>query len=215
MRAPVAVAAPICALALAGCALGPSLGATGQTRARSASAEGASSPAGPGASSPAAVASTAAASAAASAAARADRTHELPTPAPRPTVIGGWRSPVQAVEVFADTYINWTAATVSERLQALAEVSVGQARSAMRLAAGETARDYELRRGGIANQGVVEAIAPVRGSADQYAVVTRERTTASNTGAYRGLEPAWHVSLATVTRIGGGLWVLSAWQPEN
>ncbi|MGH2927139.1 MAG: hypothetical protein ACRDL8_02940, partial [Solirubrobacteraceae bacterium] len=110
---------------------------------------------------------------------------------------------------------NWTAATVSQRLQALADVSVGQARSAMELAAGETARDYELRHGGIANQGVVEAVAPVRGSADRYAVVTRERTTASNSSAYRGLRPAWHVSLATVTRIRGGLWVLSAWQPEN
>ena len=51
--------------------------------------------------------------------------------------------------------------------------------------------------------------------ADQYAVVTRERTTAANTSAYRGLAPAWHVSLATVTQVSGGLWVLSAWQPEN
>lgn len=219
LKARVAVASPalICALALAGCGLGPSLGATAGSRAPSGSSTATSSRAErPARSSAAGVpAADASAATAPAAVARADRTHELPTPAPRQTVIGGWRSPVQAVEVFADTYINWTAATVSERLQALAEVSVGQARSAMRLAAGETAHDYELRRGGIANEGVVEAIAPVRGSADRYAVVTRERTTASNTSAYRGLEPAWHVSLATVTRIRGGLWVLSAWQPEN
>lgn len=143
------------------------------------------------------------------------RTHELPTPAPAQTVPGGWRSPIQAVSVFAATYINWTAATVSLRLRALAEVSVGQARSAMSLAAAETAHDYELHRGGIANSGVVEAVAPVRDAANQYAVVTRERTTATNTSAYRGLQPAWHVSLATVTRVSGGLWVLSAWQPEG
>lgn len=147
--------------------------------------------------------------------ARADRTHEVPTPAPRQTALGGWRTPVQAVEVFAATYINWTAATVSARLRALAEVSVGQARSALSLAAGETVRDSALQRGGIANSGVVEAIGPVRGRDDQYAVVTRELTTAANTSAYRGLQAAWHVSLATVTQIRGGLWVLSAWQPEN
>jgi hypothetical protein len=147
--------------------------------------------------------------------AAANRTHEIPTPAGRQTVIGGWRTPVQAVEVFATTYINWTAATVSARLRALAEVSVGQARSAVSLAAAETAGDAELRRGGIANSGVVEAIGPVAGHAGEYAVVTRELTTASDSEAYRGLQPQWHVSVATVTRVQHGLWVLSGWQPEN
>ena len=145
----------------------------------------------------------------------ADRTHEYPAPAPHQTVIGGWRTPVQAVQVFATTYINWSATTVSARLQALAEVSIGQARSAMSLAASQTVHDDDLHRGGIANSGVVEAIAPVRGRSDQYVVVTRELTTATNTGAYRGLAATWHVSLATVTRVLGGLWVLSDWQPEN
>ncbi|HWE10175.1 MAG TPA: hypothetical protein VG325_12540 [Solirubrobacteraceae bacterium] len=147
--------------------------------------------------------------------AQANRTHEYPTPAPRQTVIGGWRTPVQAVEVFTATYINWTASTVTDRLRALAEVSVGQARSAMSLAAAETAKDYELRRGGVANSGTVEAIALLRSGANQYAVVTRETTTATNSSAYRGLAPAWHVTLATVTRVAGGLWVLTDWQPEN
>jgi hypothetical protein len=147
--------------------------------------------------------------------AEAQRTHEYPGPRPRQTVVGGWRTAVQAVQVFTSTYINWTAQTVSGRLQALAEVSVGQARSAMSLAASESARDYELQRGGIANSGVVEAIAPVLDQPAEYAVVTRERTTAGNTNAYQGLAPAWHLTLATVTRLTGGLWVLSAWQPEN
>jgi len=145
----------------------------------------------------------------------ADRTHEVPTPAPRQTVAGGWRSPVEAVEVFATTYINWTAATIASRLRLLAQASLGQARAAMTLAAGEAQRDGTLQRSGIANSGVVEAIGPVRGHADEYAVVTRELTTATNSTAYAGLAPTWHVALATVTRVPPGLWVLSAWQPES
>jgi hypothetical protein len=67
----------------------------------------------------------------------------------------------------------------------------------------------------VANSGTVEAVAPVRGRPHVYAVVTRERTSAARGGAYRGLAPAWHVSVATVTRLPDGLWVLSGWQPEN
>ena len=125
------------------------------------------------------------------------------------------RAPVEAVRAFATAYINWTAATVTAQLQALAALSVGQARAAMTLAASETARDYELRRGGVANSGTVEAVAPLSGRPDQYVVVTRELTSASATDAYRGLGPAWHVALATVTRIGATGWALSGWQPEN
>lgn len=148
-------------------------------------------------------------------AAQADRSHELPTPVPHQRVIGGWRSPVQAVAVFANTYINWTAATISDRMQALAEVSVGQARSAVTLAAGQAARDTDLHRGGIANSGTVEAVALMPGTTRRYIVVTRERTTSTASSTYAGLAPAWHVTLATVTRVGGGLWVPSGWQPEN
>jgi hypothetical protein len=146
---------------------------------------------------------------------RAQRTHEIPTPAPRETAPGGWRSPVQAVQVFADVYINWTAATVATHLRLLAEASVGQARSAMTLAAAQAGRDSDLQRGGVANSGTVEAIAPVTGERDVYAVVTRERTTATHTTAYHGLAPAWHVTLATVVRAQHGLWTLSGWQPES
>jgi hypothetical protein len=199
----VVAAALVTAVALAGCGLtaGPSPPLAGPSPP----------PAGP---SPPAVARPAPARAAATLA-QAQRTHEYPTPVPRQTVAGGWRSPVQAVRVFTATYINWTAATVSGRLRALAAVSVGQARSAMSLAAAQTGSDDELKRGGIANSGVVEAVAPLGGRRGQYAVVTRERTTAANTSAYRGLAATWHVSLATVTRVAGGLYVLSDWQPEN
>ena len=152
--------------------------------------------------------------------AQADRTREVPTPARRQSVVGGWRTPAQAVAVFAATYVNWTAATVSVRLRALAEVSVGQARAAMLLAAAETAGDYELHRSGVANRGTVEAVAPLPASPGRYVVVTREQTTSAAGGTYRGLAPAWHVTLATVTRlpvagVAGRLWVLSGWQAES
>jgi hypothetical protein len=183
------------ALVLGGCALSPS-----------AAQRSALSPAPPADPTPA---STATATATA-----AGRTHEVPTSAGPETVAGGWRSPAQAVQEFATYYVNWDYRTVSLHLRALSEVSVSQARSMLSMAAAQVGRDYELRRGQIANSGVVEAIAPVRGRSDQYAVVTRERTTGSRTNAYQGLAPAWHVALATVTQV-RGLWVLSAWQPEG
>lgn len=147
--------------------------------------------------------------------AQAQRTHEYPSPSARQRALGGLASPLLAVEAFANGYINWTAATVTGRMRGLAALSIGQARAAMTLAAAQTAQDYELRRGGIANSGTVEAIAPVRGQRDQYAVVTRELTTASGTDAYRGLRPAWHVALAKVTPATAGGWLVSNWQPEN
>lgn len=146
--------------------------------------------------------------------AEAQRTHEYPGPAVHQAAVG-LPTAVEAIDVFATVYINWTAATVSNRMRALAKLSIGQARSAVLLLAAQTARDYELARSGIANSGTVEAIASLLGSHDEYVVVTRERTTASNTTAYQGLAPAWHVALATVARVMAGGWTLSSWQPEN
>ena len=147
--------------------------------------------------------------------ARAQRTHEIPTPAPAQKALGGWRSPVQAVQVFAQWYINWTADTVATHLRVLSQAAIGQARSAMTLAAAQVGHDSSIALGGIANSGAVEAIAPVTGEDDVYAVVTRERTTATHTSAYQGLRPGWHVTLATVAEVDGGLWTISRWQPEN
>jgi hypothetical protein len=157
-----------------------------------------------------------------SAVAQAERGHEYPasvqTTSGHPTQANPHRSardPSGAVRAFATAYINWTATTVTAQLRALAALSVGQARAAMSLAAGETAHDYELHRGGVANAGTVEAVAPMTGSQNEYAVVTRELTTATADDAYRGLRPAWHVTLATVIRVGAGGWAISGWQPEN
>jgi hypothetical protein len=148
--------------------------------------------------------------------AQAQATHEYPSPPPpRQTVTGGAATPTEAVRSFATAYINWNAATVAGELRALATQSVGQARSAMQLAAAQTAGDYELQRGGIANSGTVEAVAPLAGHPNQYVVVTREATTASNTNAYQGLQPAWHVTIATVTTPAPRLWVVSGWQPQS
>jgi hypothetical protein len=147
----------------------------------------------------------------------AQATHEYPSPKPAPqTATDGRASAVAAVRAFASAYINWTADTVSADMRMLAARSIGQARSLLELAAAQTASDYELQRGGIANAGKVEAVAPLPGSGrDRYVVVTRESTTATNTTAYQGLQPAWHVALATVARLPTGSWAVSDWQPES
>jgi hypothetical protein len=149
--------------------------------------------------------------------AQAQARHEYPAPPPAAETITGGGSPgaVAAIRTFAEVYINWSASTVARRMLALAAGSVGQARSVVALAASETAGDYELRRGGIANRGMVEAVAPLPGHANEYVVVTRERTTATNSTAYEGLAPAWHVTLATARQVTRGVWAVSLWQPES
>jgi len=146
----------------------------------------------------------------------ANRTHEYPAaPAPPEQALGGAPGAAQAIRGFAVAYINWDATSVARDMRGLAAESVGQARSAAELAASETASDYELRRGGIANRGTVEAVAPLPGGGNRYAVVTLERTTATNTSEYAGLAPAWHVTVASARQVSPGRWVVSGWQPEN
>jgi hypothetical protein len=146
----------------------------------------------------------------------AQATHEYPsTKAPPEATAGGSTSAPAAVRAFAAAYINWTADTVAADMRSLAAQSVGQARSALELDAADTASDYELQRGGIANSGTVEAVAPLPGGPNQYVVVTRESTTATNTTAYQGLLPTWHVALATVAQLAPRVWVVSDWQPES
>jgi hypothetical protein len=119
---------------------------------------------------------------------------------------------------FAEAYINWNAADVSAQMARLARASVGQARSELALAAAQTRGDTTLSQGGIANRGTVEAVAPLLGRSGRYVVVTRESTIATETDAYQGLAPAWHLTLATVTAIdsgGGRRWAVSGWQPES
>jgi hypothetical protein len=199
----------VAGLALAGCALGPTA-----TTATSAAPGASPTPAASATSAaPAASARTAASDAAPAASATSNEVSSGPAPAQHPARTAP--TPVQAIRVFATAYINWNASTVTADMQVLATVSVGQARSAMQLAAADTAQDYELRHGGIANSGTVEAVAPLAGARNEYVVVTRERTSSTDTNAYQGLQPAWHLTIATVTRAGAGRWVISGWQPES
>jgi len=109
------------------------------------------------------------ASATASKLVQAEATHEYPSPAPpRQTSSQTAPTAIQAIHEFAAAYINWTAQTVAADMRSLAAQSIGQARSAMALAAAETAGDYELMRGGIANDGTVEAVSPLPGHENQY-----------------------------------------------
>jgi hypothetical protein len=145
------------------------------------------------------------------------RFHELPTPPGRAESVPAARSaqsPQSALTTFADVYINWTAQDVKSHLLALAADCVGQARTAIQLSAVQTGADPELRQAGIANHGTVEAVAPLPGGGHRYVVITRESTSATNSTAYEGLAPAWHLTVATVTERGGG-WVISGWQPES
>lgn len=147
---------------------------------------------------------------------QAQRTHEFPAPRPpAESVARGSPSAIAAIRAFVNAYINWNAQSVSGDMLALAARSVGQARSALQLTAAQTADDYELKQGGIANSGKVEVVALLPGARDQYVVVTRERTSASNTTLYQGLRPAWHVAIATVRQIRPGVWALSGWQPQS
>jgi hypothetical protein len=146
----------------------------------------------------------------------AQATHEYPSPKPPSEAAAAPSSgAVAAVRRFATAYINWSADTVSGDMRALASGSIGQARSALELSAAQTSSDYELQQGGISNSGQVEVVAPLPSRPAQYVVVTREQTTATNTTAYEGLRPAWHVALATVSEIAAGAWVVSGWQPES
>jgi hypothetical protein len=144
----------------------------------------------------------------------ANRTHEYQGPVAHQNA-AGFPTQLDAVRVFATAYINWTPRTISQRMRALATISIGQARAAVALVASQSVQDYELKRGGVANSGTVKAVAPVLGAAREYAVVTIERTRTSDPSVYAGLRPAWHLALATVAPVRGGGWAVSSWQPES
>jgi hypothetical protein len=121
-------------------------------------------------------------------------------------------TPQQALERFAESYINWTWRTLADDQQHLAASAVGEARRAELQARQQTARDTPLRRGRIFNRGVIVAVASVRGgSPAQWIIDTREQT--GGEGEYAELRPGFHVTLAAVARVQGG-WAVSSWRPE-
>lgn len=144
--------------------------------------------------------------------------NELPSPPPPRQRASGAASPEAAVSAFARAYTNWSYRDVVARMRMLARASIGQARSEMSLAAAQERGDSTLARAGISNRGSVEAVAPLAGAPGRYVVVTRESTAAANSSAYRGLAPAWHITVAAVEPLGTGAarrWVVSSWQPES
>lgn len=150
--------------------------------------------------------------------ARAEATHEYPSPAAPAQHARGSPSARQAITAFARLYINWNAEDVSAHMTRLARASIGQARSEMVLAAAETRADTTIQQGGISNRGAVEAVVALNERSGRFLVVTREATRASASGAYQGLAPAWHVTLATVAQVGPPAtrrWVVSEWRPES
>jgi hypothetical protein len=136
---------------------------------------------------------------------------------PAPHQPNPYNSPLaaEALVAFASEYINWNSHNVAAVMRLLASQSIGQAHAEMELAAGETARDYELHRGGIANSGQVMGVAPCSGPGSRWVIVTRERTTATASNAYQGLAPAWHVIVGKAVELRPGRWAISLWQPES
>jgi hypothetical protein len=122
------------------------------------------------------------------------------------------RSPQQAVERFAELYINWTYKSLASDQTRLAATAVGAARAAELQAEAQTARDTPLQRAHIYNAGRVIAVSRAVGAGPQeWVAVTRERT--GGDAEYAGIQAAFHVSLATVQAIPGG-WAVSAWRPQ-
>lgn len=122
-------------------------------------------------------------------------------------------SPAAAIERFATLYTNWDYRTLARTQRQLAAMSVGEAATTHARAAARTHRDYELRRGRVANRGQIVSLSPSRPPARRgYVVVTLERTTGAR--VYDDLRPAYHVTFATTQAVHGG-WAVSRWEPKT
>ncbi|MGH2833804.1 MAG: hypothetical protein ACRDK2_13605, partial [Solirubrobacteraceae bacterium] len=112
-------------------------------------------------------------------------------------------TPQQALEHFAQLYINWNVSTVRAHQLALAASSVGAARLTSEQAAAHVQGDAVVGQDSISNSGQVISIAQGVGSAQGYwVIVTRERTSGAH--GYHNLPAQLHVTYAQVTPAGGG-----------
>ena len=122
-------------------------------------------------------------------------------------------SPQLALRRYALAYVNWRANDLEGRERQLAAISVGAAKLVAEQTGAARSGVAALIANDVANSGQVVAIArgegPDRG---QWVVVTQEHTT--GTGAYAGIPPGPHVTLAQVRRIKAG-WAVSTWNPAN
>lgn len=123
------------------------------------------------------------------------------------------RTPEQAIERFAESYINWSYATLAADQAHLAAIAVGEARASEQQARARTMGDSLLGRAGIYNTGTILAIAPLRGaSPDEWVICTREQTGGNS--EYAELQAGFHLTIATVERVSSGGWAVSAWRPQ-
>jgi hypothetical protein len=122
-------------------------------------------------------------------------------------------TPREALVRYALLYVNWRAAQLPARERELAALSIGTARLTALQTATAGSGAGALVASDVANSGQVIAVTPGEGAAaGQWVVVTQEQTTGR--GAYAGLPPGPHVTLARVTRESRG-WVVSAWDPAS
>ena len=122
-------------------------------------------------------------------------------------------SPQAALERYASLYQNWRASGLIARQRQLASISLGQARAQALQAAASAAKDPQLTRSQVTNDGQLIAITPGRGAAaGDWVLVTRERTTGR--GDYAGLPPTLHAIYARLTDQPEG-WIVSSWQPQT
>ena len=122
-------------------------------------------------------------------------------------------SPKLALRRYALAYVNWRANDLEGRERQLAAISVGAAKLIATQTAAARSGAAALIASDVANSGQIVAIARGEGpDSAQWVVVTQEHTT--GTGAYAGLPPGPHVTLAQVRRIKGG-WAVNAWNPAS
>ncbi len=130
-----------------------------------------------------------------------------------PTSRGPAATPQDALRRYALAYTNWNATTLATHLRWLATLAVGPARLTALQTAAALGGNSQLVAEHVRNSGVVVAIAAGEGAArGEWVVVTQEHTTGD--GSYAGLPATLHVTLADVTRVGGG-WAVSGWSPGS
>jgi hypothetical protein len=147
----------------------------------------------------------------------AERGGTLPTPARAAwdsvSAAGVASSPQLALRRYALSYVNWRANDLEAREQELAVISIGAAKLMAEQTAAARSGTAALIANDVANSGQLVAIAQAEGpDAGLWVIVTQEHTTGS--GAYAGLPPGPHVTLAQVRHVKRG-WVVSAWQPAS
>ena len=123
------------------------------------------------------------------------------------------KTPTLALRRYALAYVNWRASDLQARERQFAAMSIGDAKLTAQREAAARSGNAAPNANHIANTGQVVAIAPGEGpETGQWVIVTLEHTT--GTGAYAGVPPGPHVTLAQVRQTDGG-WVVSVWNPVS